>query len=209
MNRTPTTKVKSLRAALDVFLSAPSADEGLTNEGHINRVLGHLSVRDPASFEAVAEKYEKPVSTFAEAFNAAWHGKRDWRDFDLAVLQETFPALRLPAKVEAAILAEDEAEWKQREYEASLKTEEDSYDEPAFDEEEPRPLALLRRPGPQSRRRKSAEKVRVVTRTVRVKAKCPPQKRCAPGKGGVKSGSVITKGGRKYRVTCFNVPMGK
>lgn len=113
--RPRSTRVKSLRAALDEFLRAPSRDDGLTNEELIVKNLGvrGVDLADPPSFDAVALKYEKPVKTFREAFRACWNGKRDWLAFDIGTLRECddLGRLQLPEHVEAAIARQvDEAE---------------------------------------------------------------------------------------------------
>jgi hypothetical protein len=74
------------------FLAAP-APSG-TNESILLAQLGHLTVKDPAQWESVAEKYETgPLETFSDAFAAlakvAKGSKRkpDWRKFDIEVLR--------------------------------------------------------------------------------------------------------------------------
>lgn len=100
------------------FLGA--AGRGGDNEQILRQQLGHLQVRDPVQWEAISEKYEKPVATFDEAFavlaKAASKGtpnrKPDWRNFDLQALQECsgLQGLQLPAWMHEAQLSAQERE---------------------------------------------------------------------------------------------------
>lgn len=67
---------KNVKAMLDHFLSAPAGSG--TNEDVIRAQLGHLDVRDPVQWEAVAERYEpkKRPARIEEARTHAEEGAR-------------------------------------------------------------------------------------------------------------------------------------
>jgi hypothetical protein len=158
------TSVRSLDAAFDEFLRAPSSHEGLSNESYVESVVGHLSASDRAGqYDAAKEKYEKPARTFRQAFNLCFppkrgsHGKRSWEDFDLTTLRECgFPDLELPAAAHAAITSAEEHYLAAREDEARREL---GYDAPEPEYLEPvgvgeydaPPLALRTFPGPAPR----------------------------------------------------------
>ena len=163
MSRT-STSVRSLDSAFDEFLRAPSLHEGLTNESYVESVVGHLSSSDRGGqYDAAKEKYEKPVRTFHQAFNACFpakrgsHGKRSWKDFDLETLRECgFPDLELPAGAHEAMSRDEEHYLAAREDEARREL---GYDAPEPEYLEPvgvgeydaPPLALRTFPGPAPR----------------------------------------------------------
>ncbi|HVO22490.1 MAG TPA: hypothetical protein VMW56_02560 [Candidatus Margulisiibacteriota bacterium] len=163
--RVTSTRVKSLRAALDEFLRAPSADNGDTNEQLIVHHLGTKGIHevDAPSFDAVSVRYEKKIRTFEEAFYACWNGKRDWRAFDIDTLRECddLGALQLPARVEEAIIRDEE----QAEREAIMG---EVYSEVVFPREEALelpPIELLRRPMPKRRRRRTTMRMSKAARS--------------------------------------------
>jgi len=146
-----TTRVRSLRAALNEFLLAPSLKGG-SNE---QLVVEHLGVKgihvvDPPSYDAVSQKYEKRIRTFEEAFYACWRGQRDWLRFDLETLRECddLGALQLPQRIERILIQQEEAAER-----AAIMGEQYAHD--YLGEETPAapPLELLRRTPPSRRQR--------------------------------------------------------
>ncbi len=150
-------RVKSLKAALHEFLSAPAAHGGI-NDGVVASVMGAKGthVVDPPSFDAATLKYGKKCRTFVDAFNACWNGHRDWRKFDLETLQncdgEDFLSLQLPTRVRQAM---DDAAVNEELY--------GSGEEERAENELP-PLELLRRKGPTKRMRRLAAQTRRAAR---------------------------------------------
>jgi hypothetical protein len=146
------TRVRSLRAALKEFLLAPSL-KGSSNEQLIVQHLGvkGIHVVDPPSFDAVADKYEKKIDNFEQAFYACWRGQRDWLRFDIATLRECddLGALQLPQRIEDEIIRSEEAAER-----AAIAGEEYfGVDAPPDEAEFAPPLELLRRAPPRRRRR--------------------------------------------------------
>lgn len=128
----------SIDEALGEFLAAPAAGRpqgaegytvdaisdgrrGFTNESIVHVVMGAagVTVRDPATFDAVSGRHDAKCRTFEEAFRACAvpydaFGHRDWRDFDLETLQgccPEFEALRLPAWIEEMRMEEQLEEF--------------------------------------------------------------------------------------------------
>ncbi len=150
------TRVRSLRAALKEFLLSPSLKGG-SNEQLIVEHLGvkGIHLADPPSYDAVSLKYEKPVSTFEEAFYACWRGQRDWLRFDLETLREcdTLAALQLPQRIENEIIRREEA--AERAAIVGEQYDDFEYERGEVDTFAP-PTELLRRPPPTHRRRRMA-----------------------------------------------------
>lgn len=158
--RTRSTRVTSIKAALDEFLVAPSGDNGYSNGELVVRHLGAkgIDLVDPPSFDAASLRYEKKIGSFREAFAACWNGKRDWVDFDIQTLRacDDLGRLQLPERVERVIAEREEAEER-----AAIVNESQFSDrEEGFTDEavEAPPLELLRR-----RRRKTTRKRRART----------------------------------------------
>lgn len=117
-------RVRSLKAALDQFLSAPATGGYPTNENVVLEVMGARGkgAWDCPTFDNVRLTYSVPKAcTFERAFYACWRGPkrnpRDWRDFDLETLQESheeFRHLQLPERVQDALLREEEADYYDR-----------------------------------------------------------------------------------------------
>lgn len=146
------TRVRSLHAALKEFLLAPSRKGG-SNEQLIVEHMGvkGIHVVDPPSFDAVADKYEKKIDTFEQAFYACWRGQRDWLRFDIATLRECddLGALQLPQRIEDEIIRREEAAER-----AAIAGEEYfGVEAPPEEAEFAAPLELLRRAPPRRRRR--------------------------------------------------------
>lgn len=147
--------VRSLKAAMSAFLSAPATGGYHTNDHVVQAVLGAKGAhsKDCATFDAVRDKYEIPKAcTFAQAFNACWHGSRDWREFDLEALQsshELFTHFGLPERVEAALQHQSIAAHAER---AAGDVHESSSSD---DYSDLPPLELLHREGPTTRRRRA------------------------------------------------------
>jgi hypothetical protein len=156
VKRSASTRIQSLKSALHEFLRAPSADDGRSNEQVVVAHLGAkgIHLHDPATFDAVALKYEKKISTFEEAFFACCRsrgGRRDWLYFDLDTLRECgFPGLQFPERIEDAM----ERAAIEEEGNRVAGEVEDYYGFPK-EEAEPfaPPIALLRRTGPETHRR--------------------------------------------------------
>jgi len=157
------TRVHNLHDAYMEFLGAPDGEYG-TNEGLLLHVLGHLSVKDPATFEPVNEHYKrkgrKVIQTFRDAFNACMEprfGVRDWRHFNLSLLQECsgLRDLNLPDRVTSVLLAEQEHErhFEHMRATAPLSDRTDLIE--ATSDSEAAPLELLTRAVP--RRARSRE----------------------------------------------------
>ena len=128
------TAITTIAAALSEFLAAPAAD-GRTNDDVVVQALGHMGVRDRASFDAVAMASDKQIETFAEAFAACCvprttHGQkqekrdgrivvlrttrqtRDWLDFDIRSLRDCVGGLLAPLQLpERVIEAQMAAEY--------------------------------------------------------------------------------------------------
>lgn len=96
----------STRDQMAEFLSAGATGGGGLNDHVLTEAMGTAgkTVRDPATFDAVSEKYGKKVETFEDAFKllcgdpSTKNGKRDWRNFDIDTLRECrgFERVELP-----------------------------------------------------------------------------------------------------------------
>lgn len=135
-------------------MGAPATGGYHTNEHLVLEVMGAkgASAPDCPTFDAVRLHYELPnACTFRQAFNACWHGSRDWRQFDLETLRDSHPAfqhLQLPERVQDALEREAIAE------EAERVSGEHDFQVESFEADLP-PLEILEREPPrQSRRRR-------------------------------------------------------
>lgn len=155
--------VRSLDSAYADFLVSPSAHDGLTNESYVRSIIGHLTAPDRGGqYDAVKMKYEKPVRTFHQAFNACFpakRGKRSWEHFDIETLRECgFPDLELPDAAHGSASREDEERYMAEREDAARRelghdAPEPEYLEPVEMEYEAPPLALRTFPGPSRRER--------------------------------------------------------
>lgn len=107
---------RSVAAALDEFLSAPARApkvEGLicddgpgwTNGRIVEALCGArgADARDPALYDAVRLRTDRPAETFRQAFAACARGARGWVDFDFSAIRECHPAfeaMELPESAE-------------------------------------------------------------------------------------------------------------
>lgn len=178
--RSSSLRVRSLKAALGEFLSAPATGGYGTNDGVVQAVMGSKgkALKDCPTFDNVRAKYDKPKAcTFESAFNACWAGSRDWRDFDLVALRESHPDfvhLQLPLRVEDAL--EREAIQAEQEHLAGDV-------EPEVLEEYP-PLELLyretggrRRRGRRRRARQRCGRFRTCSGAGRALSRCKVRRR--------------------------------